>query len=62
MTGESGTIGLSELVSLSEVIATVIGRPLLPQESSRLKTTYHQAQQQLGSPVTLDDLARVGDT
>lgn len=61
MSEQSGSIGLDELVSLSEVIASVIGRPLMPQESSRLKTTYRQAQQQTGPHVTLNDLARVGD-
>ncbi len=37
------TLGIDEIVTLAEIIAAVIGRPLMPQESSHLKTAFQNA-------------------
>lgn len=39
----SAALDLDDLVDLSHVIQEVVGRPLRPDESSRLKTAYQSA-------------------
>ncbi len=43
VTSAPAHLDLDDAVAVSEIVATMLGRPLTPNESSRLKSAYHRA-------------------